>query len=500
VSNRTPEEREAARLERERRRAERAGRVAAADQPAPESESEPEPEAEPEPEPEAEPEPEPEAEPELGSEPESEPDFADEPQFTDQRDLSREPEPEGDFEDDVDEPYDHDEEIPAGTKRVPRSQRPRRTTPLRARRRRKVAAAPKPRKLPRKLREPSRVGRIVSLLAFVVAGALIWCLIELFQPFQGSPHGQVTVTIPAHSSASQVGDILADNGVISSSFFFQLRAALDGDRSDLRAGTYHLQLGMSYGDALRRLTTPPKAAKVTNLTIIEGRTRRQIDALLRSQHVHGSYLAATRHSRALDPRHYGAPRSTPDLEGFLFPSTYQLRDPISINALVGDQLSTFKREFGKVKLSNARGKHLTPYDVLIIASIIEQEAATSHDLPLVASVIYNRLKDHMPLGMDSTTRYEFNDYTKPLTSAQLAAKSPYNTRRNLGLPPTPIGNPGMSAIQAAAHPANTRYLYFVARVCGNGSSVFETNYQQFLHDSAKYQSARARRGGSPTHC
>jgi UPF0755 protein len=488
VSRRTPEEREAARLERERRRAERAGRVAAADEPAPE------------PEPEREPEPEPEPEPELEAEPEPEPDFADEPQFTDQRELRSEPEPEGDFEDDLDEPYDHDEEIPAGTKRVPRSQRPRQTKPLRARRRRKVAAAPKPRRLPRNLREPSRVGRIVSLLAFVLAGALIWFLIELFQPFQGSPHGHVTVTIPAHSSAGHVGDILADNGVISSSFFFELRATLDGDRSDLRAGTYHLQLGMSYGDVLRRLTTPPKAAKVTNLTIIEGRTRRQIDVLLRSQHVHGSYLAATRHSRALDPRHYGAPRSTPDLEGFLFPSTYQLRDPVSINALVGDQLSTFKREFGKVNVSYARRKHLTPYDVLIIASIIEQEAATSHDLPLVASVIYNRLKDHIPLGMDSTTRYEFNDYTKPLTSAQLGAKSPYNTRRNLGLPPTPIGNPGMSAIRAAAHPANTRYLYFVARVCGNGSSVFETNYQQFLRDSAKYQSARAKRGGSPTHC
>src|SRR5262249_43302152 len=152
-------------------------------------------------------------------------------------------------------------EVPAGTKRVPRSERPRQNVPLRARRRRrKVAAAPKPRKLPRKQRDPSRVGRVVSLVAFVVVGALIWFLIELFQPFQGSAHGHVTVTTPAHSSASQVGDILADSGVIPSSFFFELRATLDGDRSDLRSGTYHLQLGMSYGDVLKRLTTPPKPA------------------------------------------------------------------------------------------------------------------------------------------------------------------------------------------------------------------------------------------------
>ena len=137
--------------------------------------------------------------------------------------------------------------------------------------------------------------------------------------------------------------------------------------------------------------------------------------------------------------------------------------------------------------------------MLIIASIIEEEAATAHDRPLVASVIYNRLKDGIALGMDSTTRYEFNDYTKPLTSSQLSARSPYNTRLNKGLPPTPIGNPGLSAIEAAAHPAQTNYLYFVVKPCGNGASVFSSNYNQFLADSARYQSARARTGGrSPT--
>ena len=156
------------------------------------------------------------------------------------------------------------------------------------------------------------------------------------------------------------------------------------------------------------------------LTLIDGKSRQQIDALLRSQHIRGSYIAATRHSRLLNPVHYGAPRSTPDLEGFLFPSTYQLRTPVNISALVADQLKTFKQQFARVNLGYARSQHLTPYDVLTIASIIEDEAATRHDYPLVASVIYNRLKDHMPLGMDSTTRYEFNDWTHPLTT--LAAR------------------------------------------------------------------------------
>ena len=240
---------------------------------------------------------------------------------------------------------------------------------------------------------------------------------------------------------------------------------------------------------------------MTEATIVPGETRRQLDARLRSQGVKGSYLAATRHSPLLSLSAYGARRSTPSLEGFLFPDTYQLRVPISIPTLVADQLTEFKRAFAGVKMNYARSQRLTPYDLLIIASIVEKEAATARDRPLVASVIYNRLRDHIPLGMDSTTRYEFNDYTKALTSSQLAARSPYNTRLHDGLPPTPISNPGLAAIEAAANPARTKYLYFVVKPGTCGSSVFSSNYNQFLADSARYQRARASKGGhSPTKC
>jgi uncharacterized YceG family protein len=258
---------------------------------------------------------------------------------------------------------------------------------------------------------------------------------------------------------------------------------------------------MTYGAVLKILTTAPPAAKTTNITIVEGRTRAQINDLLRTQGVKGSYFAATRRSPLINFAAYGAPRHTPDLEGFLFPDTYQLVEPISVSKLVSDQLTTFKQEFGRVNLGYARSRHLTPYDVLIIASMVEAEAATSHDQPLIASVIYNRLADGMPLQIDATTRYATGNYTKPLTNAQLNSRSPYNTRVHKGLPPTPIDNPGLAAMQAAAHPAHTNFLYFVAKVCGNGSSVFESNYQQFQADVAKYQQARRARGGrSPERC
>ncbi len=457
---RSAEEREAARLDRERRRAERA----------------------------AEPTPVPASEPDGAlapagglvpdPEPESEPDR---PEDDDLQML--------DGEADQDGEADHDGEQPIGIKTVARSQRLK-------------DEKQQPRRRPRKPRRRfARVGgRVSAVLAFVLVAAVLWFLNELFQPFHGAGHGRVTVTIPAHSSVSSIANLLESKGVVSSAFFFQLRATIAGERSDLRSGTYPFKLDMNYGDVLKELSTPPLAAPTTMLTLIDGKSRQQISALLRSQNIRGSYIDATRRSRLLNPVHYGAPRSTPDLEGFLFPSTYQLRTPVSIPTLVADQLKTFKQQFGRVNFSYARSRHLTPYDVLTIASIIEDEAATHHDYPLVASVIYNRLKDHMPLGMDSTTRYQYNDWTHPLTSSQLAAHSPYNTRINVGLPPTPIGNPGMLAINAAAHPARTNYLYFVAGVCGNGSSVFSSNYQQFLRDSARYQNARARRGGSPVHC
>jgi uncharacterized YceG family protein len=338
-------------------------------------------------------------------------------------------------------------------------------------------------------------------LALVVAAVVVWFCVEIFQPFHGSGHGSVTVVIPPHSSVNAVADRLSHAGVIGSSFFFELRVTLDGDRGDLRPGTYHLKLGMSFGSVLKILTAKPHAAPVTQITITPGRTRRQIDDLLRAQGVKGTYYGDTRSSRLLNPSLYGAPKGTNSLEGFLFPDTYQVRQPISIPALVSDQLQDFKRHFGGVSLNYARSKHLTRYDLLIIASMIEGEAQTAGDRARVASVIYNRMRHHIPLQIDATTRYATGNYTRPLTESQLHSASPWNTYTHAGLPPTPIGNPGMASIEAAAHPAKTNYLYFVVKVCGNGAMVFESNYKQFQRDVARYQTARAKRGGnSPSKC
>ena len=399
--------------------------------------------------------------------------------------------PEDDFVDwsDPPEPEDAPEteedlapvELPSGTRRVSRLQ----PLPGRPKRSPRSPQTQRPRSAAHRRRPSgtgrghSWAGRLASLVALILAAALIWFLVELFQPLGTSPHGHVTVVVPSHSGASQIGDLLARDGVISSSFFFELRATLNGDHGSLRSGTYHFALGMSYSSVLTALTAVPPAAKTSQLTIAEGHTRQYIGKLLRRQGIKGNYVAATRSSPLLDPHTYGAPRHVPSLEGFLFPDTFNLVDPIKVSALVRDQLRDFKQRFAKVNLRYARRKHLTPYDVLKIASLIEAEAASQRSRPLVASVIYNRLADGMMLQFDSTARYATGNFTKPLTESQLHSRSPYNTHTHFGLPPTPIDSPGLASIQAAAHPATTRYLYFFSKPCSN-DSVFATSYSQFL--------------------
>jgi UPF0755 protein len=151
-------------------------------------------------------------------------------------------------------------------------------------------------------------------------------------------------------------------------------------------------------------------------------------------------------------------------EGFLFPATYDFFKTTTSKQLVRDQLDTFAEKWPQVDLAYARRKNLTPYDVLIIASMIEKEALARKERALVAAVIYNRLHAHMPLGIDATIRYALDvPGTESLRESQLNNPTPYNTRLHAGLPPTPIANPGLASIEAAAHPAKVDYLYFVRK-------------------------------------
>lgn len=244
----------------------------------------------------------------------------------------------------------------------------------------------------------------------------------------------------------------------------------------------------------------PPTPKIVKIVIPEGFTRAQIAVLAHQDGLNGSYLLPSKRSSEIDFAHYGAPASTPNLEGFLFPATYEMYVGARASQLVSEQLSAFHENFGGGEVDRARVLRITPYQLLIVASIIEREAAIPHDRRLVAAVIYNRLHLNMTLGIDSTLRYALHNFSTPLTEAELHSDSPYNTRTHTGLPPTPISNPGVAAIQAAAHPAHVSYLYYVAGADGCGEEVFSTSYARFEKNAAAYREAIAKNGGHVPTC
>ena len=222
-----------------------------------------------------------------------------------------------------------------------------------------------------------------------------------------------------------------------------------------------------------KASTPTVAAAPKPFRIVfpEGFTRLQMAARVKSvaeiaAHERGrtprlnkrAYLAASGRKRLIP----GFGRRP--LEGFLFPATYQFTVHSDSAELVSAQLRAFRRSWSTINLAYARSKNLTPYDVLMIASMVEKEAVAPEERPKIARVIYNRLHHRMPLGIDATVRYGFHvPGTKSLLESQLNSDNPYNTRKLPGLPPTPIANPGMASIQAAAHPVAGDWLYFVRK-------------------------------------
>ena len=198
-----------------------------------------------------------------------------------------------------------------------------------------------------------------------------------------------------------------------------------------------------------------------------------------------AYLRAVKD--ALPPPRFRMDAKRGSLEGFLFPASYDFTQESSAQELVSAQLRAFRQRFGGVDLRYARSKNLTPYDILIIASMIEKETAVPRERRLVAAVIYNRLRNRMPLGIDATIRYGLDiPGTESLTKEALRSDSPYNTRLRPGLPPTPIASPGLASIRAAANPArNVDYRYYV-RKPKSLTHYFTADESDFLRKVCEY--------------
>ncbi len=344
--------------------------------------------------------------------------------------------------------------------------------------------------------------RIVAIVTVVVGLLFAWFLVALFQPFAGDGQGTgyVPVMIPKGASASTVSDILDRKGVVTSSTLMEIRLRLSGKGDDIVSGLVPMAKGMSYGAAIDRITG--EATTPGTLVLPEGYSRDQTAPLVEKAGVSGNYMAASKRVKGFDPSRYGAPKHPSNLEGFLFPATYDVHPGETVDELVAQQLQAFRQNLSQVNLEYAKKRgNLTPYDVVTIASMIDREVVIPKERRVVAAVIWNRLRRGEPLAIDATTRYEFRNYTHPITESELEANSPYNTRTHVGLPPTPIGNPGLASIEAAAHPAHVDYLFYVVNPNSCGGHSFTSNLAEFNKLVKRYNTARAANGGNaPSNC
>jgi UPF0755 protein len=288
------------------------------------------------------------------------------------------------------------------------------------------------------------------------------------------PHGApVQVVIPPGADASEIGDILEHQGVISDGGRFREYAKDQGEGSAFKAGSYSIRAGTGYDALIRMLDRGPVVVTKT-LVVPEGFRLTDIEARLPAVGISKpAYAKAVR--RAPSPPGYGHHLN---MEGFMFPATYTIRPGEKAVALVAQQLAAFRANVAKVDMSYAESKNLTPYDVLRIASMIEREARAPGDRAKVAAVIYNRLHRGMALGIDATILYHLGSWSATIHQSDIDDPEPYNTRIHSGLPPTPICNPGLASIEAAAHPAKVDYLYYVA-VPGQSAQYFTASYSDF---------------------
>lgn len=321
---------------------------------------------------------------------------------------------------------------------------------------------------------------IVLLVAFGIIGGFFL----LSQP-TGKPGEDVVIEIVGGSGTAAIAEALAQEDVIGNALVFRVLSRLDGADGTYKAGLYRFAQNTDYREVMKSLQRGPLQKYVT-VTIPEGLTVRQTAELL-AKHTAISAdefetLARSGAPEYADQYSFLEDAYADSLEGYLFPDTYRIDEFAQAQDVISMMLSRFDEVWQSIKVSSQRYKKYSVGELVTIASLVEREARIAKERPLVASVIDNRLKVGMKLQFCSSVQFLLpgeEDRTKiRLTNEDISIKSPYNTYLNKGLPPGPIANPGKAALQAAAKPANTDYIYFVL-TGKDGSQTFASTAQEF---------------------
>ena len=334
---------------------------------------------------------------------------------------------------------------------------------------------------------------IVAAAVLIVGGYLVWDkatgALESFgevPDYPGPGKGRITVTISDGSSLDTIGSLLVSNDVIKSHKAWDEAVDSEERATSVQAGSYLMKNQMKAIDALRLLINPGSSRVRNRFTIPEGlRLSAQVDALAKGTKIKkSSYQAALKHPKRLGLPKYAKNRP----EGFLFPDTYELTADSNATSVLQQMVDQYDSVAEQVALTKA-AKQLkrSPYEVLIVASIIEREVNQEQYRAKVARVLYNRLDKGRKLELDSTVIYAEKLTTNTTTPKDRRSKSKYNTYRYKGLPPGPISAPGRSALQAAAAPEQGKWLYFTTVNFDTGETKFANTYKGFVKIQAEFQ-------------
>lgn len=298
----------------------------------------------------------------------------------------------------------------------------------------------------------------------------------------GNPTGkELPIQVPAGASFSQVADSLEARGIIGFKPGFRVYAQITGAASKVRPGTYGFRVGEAWGDILDDLENG--RVLTAKLVIPEGRSTPDIAARIAA--ISGGDSAAILEKLLSDSASakYGVPG--PSLEGYLYPATYEFPLNVPEDSVISYVVGAYKKIWTPARQARADSLNLSQREVITLAAIVEKEAKKRDEMPTIASVYHNRLRIGMPLQADPTVQYALGTHRARLLYSDIRSveSNPYNTYQIRGLPPGPIGSPSTLGIDATLYPADTKFLYFVARA--DGSHVFTTSLLE--HNRAKRQ-------------
>jgi UPF0755 protein len=289
--------------------------------------------------------------------------------------------------------------------------------------------------------------------------------------YPGPGKGNVTITVPEGATVDQIGAILVENKVVQSEAAWSEAVDSEERATSIQPGRYSMMAEMRAIDALTLLINPGESRVRSQFTVQEGlRLTAQVNALVK-----GTKIKKSSFEKALDkPKTLGLPRYAKNRpEGFLFPDTYELTGDATATSVLKQMTARFADVAADVDLEAAAERlDRSPYDLVIVASIIEKEVRAEGDRAKVARVLYNRLDEGEPLGLDSTVIYAEKLKTNTTTAKDRKSTSKYNTYRYAGLPPGPISAPGQAALDAAANPADGKWMYFVTVDFDTGETKF----------------------------